>query len=97
MIMTVAGAQTQHHSVLLWREWNGKVTQIFIPSSLHFISCQVYSQEAISIYKVDFNLSIDLCFQDVLRKLVSQDGEFFLAIKCPIFCVYKKTASCKKQ
>lgn len=58
-----------------WREWNGKVTQIFIPSLLHFILCEVYFQEAISIYKVDFNLSIDLCFQDVLRKLVPKDGE----------------------
>ena len=47
----------------------------FPPSFILNLPCEVYFQEAISIYKVDFNLFIDLCFQDVLRKLVSEDRE----------------------
>ena len=47
----------------------------FLPSFILNLPCEVYFQEAISIYKVDFNLFIDLCFQDVLRKLVSEDRE----------------------
>ena len=53
--------------------------------------------EAIKIYTVDSNLSIDLCFQDVLRKLVSGSRIVnIFAENCAKFFLFMETASCRK-
>ena len=74
------GCQSSISTPLPLRRW--KVERMerllkysFPPSFILNLPCEVYFQEAISIYKRDFNLFIDLCFQDVLRKLVSEDRE----------------------
>ncbi len=68
----------------------------FPPSFILYpaLPCEVYFQEAISIYKADFNLSIDLCFQGSLRKLFAEEGQRILNVfqlKYVPFCVYKNS------
>ena len=62
-------------------EWKGYSNIHSLSPSFYTLPCEVYFQEAISIYKADLNLSIDLCFQGSLRKLFAEEGQRILS-KC---------------
>ena len=75
-------------------EWKGYSNIHSLSPSFYTLPCEVYFQEAISIYKADFNLSIDLCFQGSLRKLFAEEGQRILNVfqlKYVPFCVYKNS------
>lgn len=75
-------------------EWKGYSNIHSLSPSFYALPCEVYFQEAISIYKADFNLSIDLCFQGSLRKLFAEEGQRIpnvFQLKYVPFCVYKNS------
>ena len=75
-------------------EWKGYSNIHSLSPSFYTLPCEVYFQEAISIYKADFNLSIDLCFQGSLRKLFAEEGQRIpnvFQLKYVPFCVYKNS------
>ena len=93
-IMIMTAHSTQHHCWGWLREWKGYSNIHSLSPSFYTLPCEVYFQEAISIYKADFNLSIDLCFQGSLRKLFAKEGQRILNVfhrKYVPFCVYKNS------